>query len=203
MKVKKSRFIKAWQLFVLFGCLAAVLTMLEYGADLTKRNYQALSDQTQQLSRMAVRLAAETAAPNIVEKNQEQLQQLVEQLTDEPLILDATLYELEGATIARSQNALPLEMITGLSTPLSIASQGRQQLVEPVMTEHQVVGFLRITLEHDKLLAATISRIDYVTNVIRAMIISALMIGFLLAFTFGRRKDIWHFPFLLTANTKD
>ncbi|GAL06066.1 hypothetical protein JCM19237_1706 [Photobacterium aphoticum] len=32
---------------------------------------------------------------------------------------------------------------------------------------------------------------------VRALIIAALVVGFILAFTFGRRKDIWHFPFLL------
>ncbi|QSV13610.1 YtjB family periplasmic protein [Photobacterium ganghwense] len=200
MKLKKSRFQRAWQLFVVFSCLAALFTMLEYGSDLTKRNYRALSEQTQQLSRLAIRQAAETASLNLVEKNHDPLQALAEQLSREPLILDATIYDLEGVTLAQTEDAMPLEQVTGLSTPLSVASIGRQQLVEPVMNQDQVVGYIRITLEHDQLLADTLKNIDYVTNVIRGLIIAALAIGFLLAFTFGRRKDIWHFPFLLNAN---
>ncbi|KLV07652.1 hypothetical protein C9I92_05215 [Photobacterium ganghwense] len=200
MKLKKSRFQRAWQLFVVFSCLAALFTMLEYGSDLTKRNYRALSEQTQQLSRLAIRQAAETASLNLVEKNHDPLQALAEQLSREPLILDATIYDLEGVTLAQAEDAMPLEQVTGLSTPLSVASIGRQQLVEPVMNQDQVVGYIRITLEHDQLLADTLKNIDYVTNVIRGLIIAALAIGFLLAFTFGRRKDIWHFPFLLNAN---
>ncbi|MBV1839028.1 MULTISPECIES: YtjB family periplasmic protein [Photobacterium] len=200
MKLKKSRFQRAWQLFVVFSCLAALFTMLEYGSDLTKRNYRALSEQTQQLSRLAIRQAAETASLNLVEKNHDPLQALAEQLSREPLILDATIYDLEGVTLAQTEDAMPLEQVTGLSTPLSVASIGRQQLVEPVMNQDQVVGYIRITLEHDQLLADTLKNIDYVTNVIRGLIIAALAIGFLLAFTFGRRKDIWHFPFLLSAN---
>ncbi|KLV00723.1 YtjB family periplasmic protein [Photobacterium aphoticum] len=197
MKYKKTRFQKAWQLFVLFGCIAAIITMVEYGSDLTKRNYQALSEQTQTLTRLMARQAAQTASADVVEKNQDKLQVLVERLADEGLILDATIYDLEGATIAKNAEAMPLTQVTGLSTPLSVASYGRQQIVEPIMTQHQVVGFLRITLEHDRVLARTLHDIDYITSVVRALIIAALVVGFILAFTFGRRKDIWHFPFLL------
>ncbi|MGF1685630.1 YtjB family periplasmic protein [Photobacterium japonica] len=203
MKYKKTRFQKAWQLFVVFGCLAAVITMLEYGSDLTKRNYQALSEQTQTLTRLMARQAAQTASLNVVENHQDKLQVLVERLADEPLILDATIYSLEGATIAKNTDAMPLTQVTGLSTPLAVASYGRQQIVEPIMTSHQVVGFLRLTLEHDRLLARTLYDIDHITSVIRSLIIAAVVIGFMLAFTFGRRKDIWHFPYLLTANKKD
>lgn len=203
MKIKKTRFQKAWQLFVLFGCLAAVITMLEFSAELTQRNYQALSGQTQQLSRLMARQAAETAAIDIVEKDQEKLQTLVEQLVREPLILDATIYDLEGTTVAKNAGAMPLALMTGLSTPLSVASFGRQQLVEPIMTQNQIVGFLRLTLEHDKILANTKNELAQITNMIRGLILTALLLGFLLAFTFGRRKDIWHFPYLLTANSKE
>ncbi|GHA50675.1 SMP protein [Photobacterium aphoticum] len=184
-------------MFVLFGCIAAIITMVEYGSDLTKRNYQALSEQTQTLTRLMARQAAQTASADVVEKNQDKLQVLVERLADEGLILDATIYDLEGATIAKNAEAMPLTQVTGLSTPLSVASYGRQQIVEPIMTQHQVVGFLRITLEHDRVLARTLHDIDYITSVVRALIIAALVVGFILAFTFGRRKDIWHFPFLL------
>ncbi|MGF1727381.1 YtjB family periplasmic protein [Photobacterium nomapromontoriensis] len=203
MKIKKTRFQKAWQLFVLFGSLAAVITMLEFSAELTQRNYQALSGQTQQLSRLMARQAAETAAMDIIEKDQEKLQTLVKQLVSEPLILDATIYDIEGATVAKNIGAMPLTLVTGLSTPLSVGSFGRQQLVEPIMNQNQIVGFLRLTLEHDKILSETQAELAQTTNMIRGLILTALMIGFLIAFTFGRRKDIWHFPFLLTANSKE
>ncbi|GAL06068.1 Smp-like protein [Photobacterium aphoticum] len=70
-------------MFVLFGCIAAIITMVEYGSDLTKRNYQALSEQTQTLTRLMARQAAQTASADVVEKNQDKLQVLVERLADE------------------------------------------------------------------------------------------------------------------------
>ncbi|GAB3525491.1 hypothetical protein GCM10027342_27690 [Photobacterium alginatilyticum] len=177
--------------------------MLEYGSDLNLRSYRALSEQTQSLSRIIVRQAAGTAAKDILDNNQDKLQALVQQLSEEPLILDASIYDLEGIAIAKTEEAMPLEQVTGISTPLSVASFGRQQIVEPVMADKQVIGFVRITLEHGKLLEDAASQVEYMTNIIRGLILAALFIGFLLAFTFGRRKDIWHFPFLLTSNAKD
>lgn len=201
--LKKMRLRRIWQLLVLMISLGGLVTMLEYGADLNLRNYRALSDQTQTLSRMVVRQAAATAAPNMLDKDQHQLQALVQRLSEEPLILDASIYDLEGVTVARTEEAMPLEQVTGISTPLSVASFGRQQVVEPIMTEDQVVGFVRITLEQGRLLEKAAGQVEYMTNTVRGLILAALMIGFLLAYTFGRRKDIWHFPFLLTSNKQD
>lgn len=203
MKKKHTQFQKAWRLFILFGCLAALITMVEYGSNLAKQNYRTLSDQTQQLSRLVVRQAADTASTDVIEKNQDRLQLLVEQLAKEPLLLDASIYDLEGITLAKSQNALPLPQVTGLSTPLAVASYGRQQLIEPIMSQHQVVGFVRITLEHDKLIAETMADIDAITNIIRVLIASAMIIGILLAITFGNRKESWHFPILLSDGKND
>lgn len=203
MKLKKTRLHRVWQVLVLVICFGGLIAMLEYGSDLNIRNYQALSEQTQSLSRMVVRQAAETAAPLVIENDQDTLQALVQQISTEPLILDASIYDLEGLTIAKTEDAMPLEQVTGISTPLSVASFGRLQLIEPIFAEEQVVGFMRITLEQGKLLEHAASQIEYMTNVTRGLILGALFIGFLLAYTFGRRKDIWHFPFLLTANAKD
>ncbi|MGR5147678.1 YtjB family periplasmic protein [Photobacterium alginatilyticum] len=203
MILKKTRLQRTWQLLVLIASLGGLVAMLEYGSDLNLRSYRALSEQTQSLSRIIVRQAAGTAAKDILDNNQDKLQALVQQLSEEPLILDASIYDLEGIAVAKTEEAMPLEQVTGISTPLSVASFGRQQIVEPVMADKQVIGFVRITLEHGKLLEDAASQVEYMTNIIRGLILAALFIGFLLAFTFGRRKDIWHFPFLLTSNAKD
>ncbi|MGF1691361.1 YtjB family periplasmic protein [Photobacterium kagoshimensis] len=203
MKFKTARLKRFWQVFVLLACFGGIVAMLEYGSQLNNRNYQMLSEQTQTLSRILVRQAAETASSDVIDKNQDKLQVLVQRLSQEPLILDATIYDLKGLTVARTEESMPIEQVTGLSTPLAVASYGRQQVIEPILSGEQIIGFLRITLEHGKLVENANSQIESMTNTVRGLVIAALFIGFLLAFTFGRRKDIWHFPYLLTANAKD
>lgn len=75
---------------------------------LPKNNYEMLGEQTQALSRILVRQAAETAAPDILDNDQDKLQDLVQQLSKEPLILDASVYNLEGQTLAKTEGSMPL-----------------------------------------------------------------------------------------------
>ncbi|MEC6832267.1 AhpA/YtjB family protein [Photobacterium toruni] len=193
---------KRWQrqrlqkAMILFVCLLTSIGILQYGAILSQQNYQMLSEQTQTLSQIIVRQAAKNAATDIKNKDQRQLQLLVNNLATEPLILDATIYNLEGVALAKTKAALPLEQLTGLSTPLAMASIGRQQIAEPVLNNGHIVGFMRITLEHDKLLTHAIEKMATMTAIIRGLIIAALILGVLLAVVFSRQRYQGSFPFL-------
>ena len=87
MILKKTRLKRTWQFLVLVICLGGLIAMLEYGSDLNIRSYRALSEQTQSLSRIIVRQAATTAAKDVLDKNQDKLQALIQQLSEEPLSL--------------------------------------------------------------------------------------------------------------------
>ncbi|MEC6797549.1 AhpA/YtjB family protein [Photobacterium sp. S4TG1] len=193
---------KRWQrqrlqkAMILFVCLLTSIGILQYGAILSQQNYHMLSEQTQTLSQIIVRQAAKNAATDIKNKDQRQLQLLVNNLAAEPLILDATIYNLEGVALAKTKTALPLEQLTGLSTPLAIASIGRQQIAEPVLINGHIVGFMRITLERDKLLTHAIDQMSTMTAIIRGLIIAALIIGILLTVVFSRQRYQGSFPFL-------
>ncbi|MEC6823857.1 YtjB family periplasmic protein [Photobacterium piscicola] len=193
---------KRWQrqrlqkAMILFVCLLISIGILQYGAILSQQNYQMLSEQTQTLSQVIVRQAAKNAAADIKNKDQRQLQLLVNNLAAEPLILDATIYNLEGVALAKTKTALPLEQLTGLSTPLAMASIGRQQIAEPVLMNNHIIGFMRITLERDKLLTHAIDQMSTMTAIIRGLIIAALLIGILLTVVFSRQRYQGSFPFL-------
>ncbi|WP_394166558.1 YtjB family periplasmic protein [Photobacterium piscicola] len=193
---------KRWQrqrlqkAMILFVCLLISIGILQYGAILSQQNYQMLSEQTQTLSQVIVRQAAKNAAADIKNKDQHQLQLLVNNLAAEPLILDATIYNLEGVALAKTKTALPLEQLTGLSTPLAMASIGRQQIAEPVLMNNHIIGFMRITLERDKLLTHAIDQMSTMTAIIRGLIIAALLIGILLTVVFSRQRYQGSFPFL-------
>ncbi|OBU10106.1 hypothetical protein AYY19_09835 [Photobacterium aquimaris] len=177
-------------------CLLTFIGILQYGAALSQQNYQLLSEQTQTLSQIIVRQAAQNAALDIENKDQDQLQLLVQNLATEPLILDASIYNLEGVVLAKTKAAMPLEQLTGLSTPLAMASIGRQQIAEPVLLNGHIIGFMRITLEHDKLLTHAYAKMATMTAIIRGLVIAALILGGLLMLVFSRQHYQGHFPFL-------
>lgn len=181
---------------ILLICLLTFIGILQYGALLSQQNYLMLSEQTQTLSKVIVRQAAQSAALEIKHKDQDQLQLLVKNLATEPLILDASIYNIEGVVLAKTNSAMPLEQLTGLSTPLAMASIGRQQIAEPILLNGHIIGFMRITLEHDKLLTNAVTKMASMTAIIRGLMIAALILGGLLMLVFGRQHYHGSFPFL-------
>ncbi|WP_087021908.1 YtjB family periplasmic protein [Thaumasiovibrio subtropicus] len=185
----RKRLLRVWQVTVILLTLGGLAIMLKYSAHLSVQNNQAINEQTELLSRVVIRQAADTAAPSIAESDQQALESLITQLSREPLLLDATIYDAEGITIARTKNAMPLSQTLGLNTPLSVASLGRRQLVEPILFEGNMVGFIRITLEKGRVNAAANNQVDAHINIIRGLILAAMALGALLVFTFARRKS--------------
>ncbi|MDD1784087.1 YtjB family periplasmic protein [Enterovibrio sp. ZSDZ35] len=200
LQINKKRLKRLWQFIVIVACFGTVLMLFMYSNQLNHRNYKMLYDQTESLSRVILRQAAATAYTAISGDDVETLQLLVSNLQEEPLILDAAVYDVRGNVLATSVGAMPLEQLTGLNTPLAVASIGRQQLVEPVAHGGHITGFVRITLEHGNVIKAASNRLEQSINLVRAMILVALVTGALLIFTFANRKDIWRSTFLLKNN---
>ncbi|WP_394211040.1 YtjB family periplasmic protein [Enterovibrio calviensis] len=200
LQINKKRLKKLWQFIILVACFATVMMLFMYSNQLNNRNYKMLYDQTESLSRVILRQAAATAHDAIANDDIESLQRLVANLQSEDLILDSAVYDIRGNIVVNSVGAMPLEQLTGLNTPLSVASIGRLQLVEPIADNGNVVGFLRITLEHGDVIKVASNRLEQSINLVRAMILVAIVTGALLIFTFASRKDLWRSTFLLKNN---
>ncbi|MEZ8141717.1 hypothetical protein A1OO_03075 [Enterovibrio norvegicus FF-33] len=200
LQINKKRLKKLWQFIILVACFATVMMLFMYSNQLNNRNYKMLYDQTESLSRVILRQAAAAAHDAIANDDIESLQRLVANLQSEDLILDSAVYDIRGNIVVNSVGAMPLEQLTGLNTPLSVASIGRLQLVEPIADNGNVVGFLRITLEHGDVIKVASNRLEQSINLVRAMILVAIVTGALLIFTFASRKDLWRSTFLLKNN---
>ncbi|OEE74124.1 hypothetical protein A1OQ_09825 [Enterovibrio norvegicus FF-162] len=200
LQINKKRLKKLWQFIILVACFATVMMLFMYSSQLNNRNYKMLYDQTESLSRVILRQAAAAAHDAIANDDIESLQRLVANLQSEDLILDSAVYDIRGNIVVNSVGAMPLEQLTGLNTPLSVASIGRLQLVEPIADNGNVVGFLRITLEHGDVIKVASNRLEQSINLVRAMILVAIVTGALLIFTFASRKDLWRSTFLLKNN---
>ncbi|HDY7980047.1 YtjB family periplasmic protein [Vibrio vulnificus] len=120
---------------------------------ISKGNEKIQAQQLETLTKVLSSQAALSASEMIVQKDQEKLLKLTNQLAKERLVFDATVYDSEGVRLASSDKALTAREVLGLDTPLATAGIGRQQLVEPVFTDNSIVGFIRITFETGKVTA--------------------------------------------------
>ncbi len=188
------------QTLLLIVLLCSSMGLFQYSMALSQYNTSLLNTQTQHLSRILLRQMAHSASPYLAKTQLPELQNLIHQLTKEPLILDATIYDLTGMTVVNTSSAMSIKQVTGIATPLAIMQHGRQQLIEPILQNHRPIGFLRVTLEHDNLIGHTQEQQTWMITIIRSLSLLSLLTGVLIsAFFFSKRKPTPHWRPTLSA----
>ena len=121
---------------------------------ISKGNEKIQAKQLETLTKLLISQASLSASKMIAQQDQERLLDLTNQLSQDRLVFDTTIYDAEGIRLASSEKALSVREVLGLDTPLSTASIGRQQLVEPIYSkENTIIGFIRVTFETGKMTA--------------------------------------------------
>ena len=120
---------------------------------ISKGNEKIQAQQLETLTKILISQASLSAGEMIINKDQERLLKLTNQLAQDRLVFDATIYDAQGVRLASSEEALSVREVLGLDTPLATASIGRQQLVEPVLSDGAVIGFVRVTFETGRVTA--------------------------------------------------
>ncbi|KAB0480977.1 YtjB family periplasmic protein [Vibrio sp. IB15] len=121
---------------------------------ISKGNEKIQAKQLETLTKLLISQASLSASKMIAQQDQERLLDLTNQLSQDRLVFDTTIYDAEGIRLASSEKALSVREVLGLDTPLSTASIGRQQLVEPIYSkENNIIGFIRVTFETGKMTA--------------------------------------------------
>ncbi|EGR1565497.1 YtjB family periplasmic protein [Vibrio parahaemolyticus] len=120
---------------------------------ISKDNEKIQAQQLETLTKVLISQASLSASEMILTKDQERLLKLTNQLAQDLLVFDATIYDSQGVRLASSDEALSVREVLGLDTPLATASIGRQQLVEPVLADGAVIGFVRVTFETGRVTA--------------------------------------------------
>jgi membrane protein len=126
---------------------------------------------------------------------------ILQQLTQSSRILDASVYQLDGTLVASAGENIKVRNRLALDGKRP-GSYFNHQIVELIPGKSEPAGFLRMTLD-THVLATESKQVDNTTNLLRLMILLALVVGIILARTLlqGRRSRWQQSPYLLTANT--
>ncbi len=133
--------------------LAMVVVIGINSVKITKGNEEIQANQLETLTKVLISQASLSASEMIAQQDQERLLKLTNQLAEDNLVFDAAIYDAEGVRLASSDKAKSVREILGLDTPLETARIGKQQLVEPVMYDGNIIGYVRITFETGRLTA--------------------------------------------------
>ncbi len=156
---------------------------------ISKGNEKIQAHQLETLTKVLISQASLSASEMIVNNDQERLLQLTNQLAQDRLVFDATIYDAEGVRLASSEDALSVREVLGLDTPLATASIGRQQLLEPVIADNLVVGFIRVTFETGRVTAISDHHYRKSDRYMYLMVLMSFICGMLII-TILRHKPV-------------
>lgn len=164
-----------------------VFITIQNSVVISKGNERIQANQLETLTKVLITQAAMSAGSMIADQDQERLLALTNQLATDRLVFDASIYDSEGVLLAASESALSVREVLGLDTPLHTASIGRQQLVEPVVHDGSLIGFVRITFETGKVTAISDHHYRKSDHNMYWMLLMSFVSGILLTLLLQRR----------------
>lgn len=181
----------------------ALLVVLMQGASWFSLGHQmARSEQVEELARTLTKQVAFSLKPLMdnSDDNRTQIAAILNQMTDNSRILDASVYADDGSLVAHSGESINVRDRLSLDGKRA-GSYFNHQIVQPLEGKDGPQGFLRVTLDTHVLVTES-RQVDNTTNILRLMMLLALAIGIILTRTLLRdRRTRWQqSPFLLTAS---
>ncbi|HGF7190516.1 TPA: YtjB family periplasmic protein [Vibrio cholerae] len=171
----------------MFAVAVMFIITIQNSVVISKGNERIQANQLETLTKVLITQAAMSAGSMIADQDQERLLALTNQLATDRLVFDASIYDSEGVLLAASDSALSVRDVLGLDTPLHTASIGRQQLVEPIVHDGSVIGFVRITFETGKVTAISDHHYRKSDHNMYWMLLMSFVSGVLLTLLLRRR----------------
>ncbi len=192
---------------ILLICFALIVCLMQGTSYFSLSHQLARSGQLEELAQTLARQVAFslTSVMNNGDNDNidsEQVNIILNQLTNNSRILDATVYQTDGTLVARAGEQVKIRDRLALDGKRP-GSYFNHQIVEIIPGKKGPGGFLRLTLD-THVLATESRQVDNTTSLLRLMLLLALAVGIVLAQTLlHHRRSRWQqSPYLLTANSE-
>ena len=155
----------------------ALLVVLMQGASWFSLGHQmARSEQVEELAQTLTKQVAFSLSPLMdnSDDNRSQIEAILNQMTTNSRILDASVYADDGSLVAHSGENINVRDRLALDGKRA-GSYFNHQLVEPLGNSDGPLGFLRVTLDTHVLVTES-RQVDNTTNILRLMMLLALAI---------------------------
>ncbi|ECQ4262276.1 YtjB family periplasmic protein [Salmonella enterica] len=186
---------------VLF-CLTLLVALMQGASWFSQNHQRQRNPQLEELARTLARQVTLNIAPMMRSEtpDENRINAVLRQLTQESRILDAGVYDEQGDLITRAGESVNVRDRLALDGKKA-GSYFNQQIVEPIQGKNGPLGYLRLTLDTHTL-ATEAKQVDNTTNILRLMLLLSLAIGVVLTRTLlqGKRTRWQQSPFLLTAS---
>lgn len=196
MYINREKTVKAGVVAVVFIFCVAIVALILNGINQFKVGSQLAGiNQVSNLSHLLVRQQANLFSIMLQKgARNDEISEALDIFAKEAFVIDASLYMTNGTRLAQSSNALPFKPNLRQESEQNLT----QQIVEPIFTRQEIVGFLRVTFnaEYGQ---TTRSKVNELFHLLYGELIVLFLTGGLLVSCFYvfRRKSV-HAPHLPT-----
>ncbi len=192
--------------FITLICMILIVVLMQGASYFSLSHQLARSEQIEELAQTLARQVAFSLTAIMNNSNNDNIDTpaiaaILNQLTHNSRILDASVYQMDGTLMAHAGEKVKIRNRLALDGKRA-GSYFNHQIVEMIPGEDRPGGFLRLTLD-THVLATESRQVDNTTSLLRLMILIALAVGIVLAQTLlQHRRSRWQqSPYLLTANS--
>lgn len=165
-------------LFLTFQVIILLLTSNEI-------KYQ----QSEKFSYSLTNLAAAEATRYLANNKIQDLALLIDDLSNDPIVRDVTIYNHLGQVIAQSENTLSLLKLLNIGFTNSKAAKGKIPYIAELYKENEKIGYIRITLEQQKILRVIHDYQEKSLDTLWQLLILSFAAGAILMTLFFKRAE--------------
>ena len=206
MNKKMFYFLRSTQIIALI----TALTTIFYQLNLLREQSIGLSfEQTETFSYSLTNLAASEAERYINTNKIKDLKFLVEGLSNDPIVRDATIYDDLGKVLYKSKNSIPLKELLKIDDSTANDIDGIVPYIAELFDEDKKVGYILVSLRQNRLLGLAH---DYQESSFTALVLvfaMAFLAGMILMAIFFKKAEGAYFglatriPELIKSNVEE
>lgn len=145
--------------------------------------------QTERFSYSLTNLAASEASRYLSQQKNKDLQLLINELTNDPIVSDVTIYDQFGKIIFQSKDALPLPVLLKIESSDDKRSQGIIPHIAELYKDNEKIGYIRISLEQQKILSLINDYQEKSFSTMLLLFVLSFLVGTIIMALFFRRIE--------------
>jgi len=145
--------------------------------------------QTERFSYSLTNLAASEASRYLSQQKNKDLQLLINELTNDPIVRDVTIYDQFGKIIFQSEDTIPLPVLLKIESPEDPRSQGLIPHIAELYKDNEKIGYIRISLEQEKILSLINDYQEKSFSTMLLLFVLSFLVGTIIMALFFRRIE--------------
>ncbi|WP_019615229.1 AhpA/YtjB family protein [Psychromonas ossibalaenae] len=145
--------------------------------------------QTEKFSYSLTNLAAAEATRYLSQNKIKDLQLLIDDLSNDPIVRDATVYDNLGQILYQSKNSLPLQVLLKINDSDGVSAEGVIPYIAELYNEDKKIGYIRISLEQENILSLIHNYQEKGFSTMLLLLILSFTAGTIIMALFFRRAE--------------